>query len=107
MLFSRGHPQQALALIKHALEVALEHDLLEDASTCYFLLSDSCFRFDRYADALRYLDESLALARRLGSRPYEWATIAERTYPLLMTGRWDEVLATTDSFTEEQVASGG
>lgn len=24
-----------------------------------------------------------------------------------MTGRWDEVLATTDSFTEEQVASGG
>ena len=107
VLFSRGRPQQALALIKQALELALEHDLLEDASTCYFLLSDWSLRLDRYADALRYLDESLALARRQGSRPYEWSVLAERTYPLLMTGRWDEVLATTGAFTQEQAESGG
>jgi tetratricopeptide (TPR) repeat protein len=107
VLFSRGYPQQAIALIKQALEIALEHDLLEDASTCYFLLSDRSFRDDRYADALRYLDESLALARRQGSRPYEWSVIAERTYPLLMMGRWDEVLATTGPFTQEQAESGG
>jgi tetratricopeptide (TPR) repeat protein len=93
--------------VKHALEVALEHDLAEHASTCYFLLSDSCFRRDRYADALAYLDESLALARKLGSRPFEWAVLAERTYPLFMTGRWDEVLATTDEFTQAQVDAGG
>ena len=80
---------------------------LEDASTCYFILSDGCFRLDRYADALRYLDEALALARRIGNRPYEWATLAERTYPLLMTGGWDEALATADEFTQEQVDSGG
>jgi class 3 adenylate cyclase/tetratricopeptide (TPR) repeat protein len=107
VLFSRGYPQQGVALIKQALEVALEHDLPEDASTCYFLLSDRSFRLDRYADALRYLDESLALARRRGSRPSEWAVLAERTYPLLMMGRWDEVLATTDAFTQEQAESGG
>ena len=106
-LESRGHTQEAFALLKHALEVALKHDLGEDASTCYFILSDGCFRLDRYADALRYLDEALALARRIGNRPYEWATLAERTYPLLMTGGWDEALATADEFTQEQVDSGG
>ena len=106
-LESRGHTQEAFALLKHALDVALKHDLLEDASTCYFILSDGCFRLDRYADALGYLDEALALSRRIGNRPYEWATLAERTYPLLMTGGWDEALATADEFTQEQVDSGG
>jgi class 3 adenylate cyclase/tetratricopeptide (TPR) repeat protein len=107
VLESRGHSQESFALLKHALEVALEHDLTEDASTCYFILSDRCFRLDRYADALGYLDDSLALARKLGSRPFEWAALAERTYPLLMIGRWDEVVATSDEFTQEQVDSGG
>ena len=105
--FSRGHPEESFALVKHALEVALEHDLAEHASTCYFLLSDRCFRRDRYTEALGYLDESLALARKLGSRPSEWGALAERTYPLFMVGRWDEVVATTDEFTQEQVDSGG
>jgi class 3 adenylate cyclase/tetratricopeptide (TPR) repeat protein len=105
--FSRGRQEEAFALVKHALEVALEHDLAEHASTCYFLLSDRCFRRDRYADALAYLDQALALARKLGSRPYEWAVLAERTYPLFMAGRWDDVVATTDDFTQEQVDSGG
>ena len=84
--FSRGHREEAFALVKHALEVALEHDLSAHASTCYFLLSDSCFRRDRYTDALAYLDQSLALARKLGSRPYEWGALAERTYPALHGG---------------------
>ena len=95
------------ALMKHALEVALEHDLAEDASTCYFLLSDRCFRRDRYAEALGYLEESLALANKMGSRPLEYGVLAERTYPLFMAGRWDDVVATTDEFTQEQIDSGG
>jgi class 3 adenylate cyclase/tetratricopeptide (TPR) repeat protein len=107
VLFSRGHRNEADALLKQALEVALGHDLLDDASTCYFILSDRCFRDDRYADALHYLDESLALANRLGSRRFQWGTQAERTYALLMLGQWDEVIETADEFTEEQVHSGG
>jgi tetratricopeptide (TPR) repeat protein len=107
VLESRGHSAESFALLKQSLEVALEHDLLEDASTCYFILSDSRFRGDRYAEALRYLDESLAFASRVGSRRFEWGIQAERTYALLMLGRWDEVLATADTYTEEQVHSGG
>ena len=104
---SRGHTEEALALLKHALEIALDHDLADDASVCYFLLSDGSFRRDQYTDALGYLDESLALARKLGSRPQEWAVLAERTYPLYMLGRWDEAQATSDEFTQEQVDAGG
>ena len=107
VLFSRGHREESFALTKHALEVALEHDLAEHASTCYFLLSDRCFRRDRYAEALGYLEESLALANKMGSRPLQWGVLAERTYALFMSGRWDDVVATTDEFTQEQVDSGG
>jgi class 3 adenylate cyclase/tetratricopeptide (TPR) repeat protein len=107
VVFSRGHAEEALALLKHALHIALDHDLVQEASTCYFILSDGCFRSDEYADALRYLDESLALSRKLGNRPYEWAVLAERTYPLYMLGRWDEAQAASDEFTPEQIDSGG
>jgi tetratricopeptide (TPR) repeat protein len=107
LVASRGHTEEALALLKHALEIALDHDLADDASVCYFLLSDGSFRRDQYTDALGYLDEALALARKLGNRPEEWAVLAERTYPLYMLGRWDEAQATSDEFTQEQVDAGG
>jgi class 3 adenylate cyclase/tetratricopeptide (TPR) repeat protein len=104
---SRGHTEEALALLKHALEIALDHDLADEAGVCYFILSDLCFRRDQYAAALGYLDEALALARKLGNRPEEWAVLAERTFPLYMLGRWDEAQATSDEFTQKQVDAGG
>jgi class 3 adenylate cyclase/tetratricopeptide (TPR) repeat protein len=104
---SRGHAEEAGALLKRALEIELDHDLAGDAGEGYFLLSDQSFRRDQYADALRYLDEALALARRLGDRPEEWAVLAERTYPLYMLGRWDEAQATSDEFTQQQIDAGG
>ena len=107
VLHSRGHREEGFALTKHALELALEHEVHEDAMTCYFILSDRCFHLDRYDDALGYLDESLAVARKIGDRSREWAVFAERTYPLLMLGRWDEVTAIREEFTEEQINAGG
>jgi tetratricopeptide (TPR) repeat protein len=105
--FSRRHAEEGGALNKHALELSLEHDLSQQAGTCYFILSDSEFRRDRYGAALEYLRDSLALARRLGSRPYEWGALAEMTYPLYMLGRWDEALSMLEEPTEEQTRSGG
>ncbi len=104
---SRGHNEEALGLLKQALALSLAHGLVDDAATCYFLLSDGCFRRDEYAAALGYLEEALELTRKVGNRPYEWGVLAERTYPLSMLGRWDEALATSDEFTQEQVDSGG
>jgi class 3 adenylate cyclase/tetratricopeptide (TPR) repeat protein len=106
-VFSRGHTQEANALLRHALKIALENELVDDASVCYFLLSDGCFRRDEYVEAMGYLDEALALSRKLGNRPYEWASLAERTHPLMMLGRWDEAQAVGAEFTAEQIEAGG
>jgi class 3 adenylate cyclase/tetratricopeptide (TPR) repeat protein len=107
VVFSRGHQQEAIALLRHALQIGLDNDLMDESGVAYFLLSDGCFRRDQYAEALGYLDESLALARKLGNRPYEWASLAERTYPLYMLGRWDEALTVGEEFTREQLEAGG
>jgi class 3 adenylate cyclase/tetratricopeptide (TPR) repeat protein len=104
---SRGHHEEANALLKHALTIALEHDIPQEATVGYFTLSDRCFRQDRYTEALGYLDEALAFAQKTGNRPFEWGILAERTYPLFMLGRWDEVLATAADFTQEQIDAGG
>ncbi len=106
-VFSRGHTVEANALLRQALRVSLEHELLDDASVCYFLLSDGCFRRDEYVEALGYLDEALTLARKLGNRPYEWASLAEQAHALMMLGRWDEAQAIGAEFTAEQIEAGG
>ena len=103
---TRGHPQERVAFLTQALAIAVEHDLLDRAAQLYLNLSDSSFRRDRYAEALGYLQPALELARRLGSRPSEWSLLAELTYPLYMTGRWEEALVALEDLTEEQIRSG-
>ena len=93
VLFSRGHLEESTALFARGLELALEHGFAEHASRSYFILSDKSFRQDRYPDALGYLEQSLTLARKMGSRPWEAGVLSEMTYPLWMLGRWDEVVA--------------
>jgi tetratricopeptide (TPR) repeat protein len=103
---SRGHPEESAALTKHSLAIALEHDLGEQASDCCATLSDASFRRDRYSDALDYLEQALELARRVGDRRGEWSALSEMTYPLFMTGRWDETLTVIEDVTEELLRSG-
>jgi class 3 adenylate cyclase/tetratricopeptide (TPR) repeat protein len=103
----RGHFQEAEAILERALGIALEHDVLDEAGTCYFWLSDRCFQRDAYVEALAYLDESLAQTRRRGDRPSEWSVLSERTYPLVMLGRWEEAEAAIREFTPEQIDTGG
>ena len=107
VVFSRGHPAEANALLRQALRIAVDSDLAEDAAVVYFLLSDGRFRSDEYAEALGYLDEVLALSRKLGDRPTEWAALSERAYALFMLGRWDEARASSEEFTPEQIVAGG
>ncbi|HEY2073098.1 MAG TPA: hypothetical protein VGG88_05945, partial [Gaiellaceae bacterium] len=104
---SRGHIQEAVALMKHGLEVSREHGLIDDVANYCFILSDNCFRTDRYREALGYLEQSIEASRKLGSRPWEWSVLAERTYPLSLLGQWDDVVELDAWFGEEQVNSGG
>jgi len=88
----RGSSEQRAALAHHALRIALEQDVPEQAMTARINLSDLYFLRDRYDDALAQLDELLPFARRIGMRRHELMTLSESTYPLYMRGRWDEAL---------------
>jgi class 3 adenylate cyclase/tetratricopeptide (TPR) repeat protein len=89
----RNRPQQALALVRHAYDIAREHELPTAGLRAINNLAEVLNRSDRYEDALERLQEGLALARRVGDRQLEWAMLAEMTYPLVLMGRWDEALA--------------
>ena len=96
-------PEEALALRKHQLSLAREHDLAEQEGNALFNLSDLCFGRDRYEDALSYLGDGLVVMRRRGARSHEWSVIAETTYPLFMLGRWDEALAAFAEVPEDRL----
>ena len=104
---TREHHEEAQALVKHALQVALDHDVSTRRASVTSGSPTSASSATSTPMRSRYLDESIALARRRGDRPREWAVLAERTHPLCMLGRWDEVQATSDEFTQEQLDSGG
>ncbi len=87
-----SRPQEALALRMEAWSLAKEVGDSERELTALFNLSNLAFSRDRYDAALGYLADGIEIARRRGSRPGEWAILAETTYPLAMTGRWDEAL---------------
>jgi tetratricopeptide (TPR) repeat protein len=100
-------PEEAFALTRHARRLALEHDLTEQASLAYVNLSDACFRTDRYSEALDVLADGLILARRIGSRYRELFTLAETSYALAMSGRWEETLAIYEELPEDQLRTNG
>jgi class 3 adenylate cyclase/tetratricopeptide (TPR) repeat protein len=102
----RGRPHEGLALVTYALQVALENDLPSAALRAYGNLSDSLCRRDRYEDAVEQLRLGLALARKVGSRIFEWRLISELTYALSLTGRWEEAASLAGEIPQDEPASG-
>ena len=92
ILSTRGRPGEASALIRYALEIALEHDIPTAALRAYNNVADLEARTDHYEQAADGYRDGLALARRVGSRQNELMYLGQ-TYPLYALGRWDEALA--------------
>ena len=105
MIAGPRRPEEARGLYQLALDVALEHELTERASTAYGNLSDLCLQRDRYTDSLGYLEQGLDHARRIGDRRMEWFCLSEMSYALYMLGRWQEALARIAEIPEEQLGS--
>jgi hypothetical protein len=49
---SQGRAEERAALLRHALEVAVEHDLSSAALRAYVNLAESLHRRDRYEESL-------------------------------------------------------
>jgi class 3 adenylate cyclase/tetratricopeptide (TPR) repeat protein len=91
ILSTHGRPGEAGALIRYALELALEHDIPSAALRAYNNVADLEARADRYEQAAAGYRDGLALARRVGSRHNELMFLGQ-TYPLYALGSWDEAL---------------
>ena len=98
-----GRSEQALALLKHALELALEHDLTAAALRAYNNLGDLLDRRDRYEEAIELQRQGLALARKAGHRLNEWRLIGELSAYLVHTGEWTEALQLAAEVPEEEL----
>jgi class 3 adenylate cyclase/tetratricopeptide (TPR) repeat protein len=103
-LVSQGRKNEGLALMRHALEVAIEHDKPSAALRGYYNLTDALSQVDRYEDADACVREGLAYARRVGNRRYEIQFLGQ-CYPLFALGKWDELLGWTAQLPEDWLPS--
>jgi class 3 adenylate cyclase/tetratricopeptide (TPR) repeat protein len=104
LILSSTRPEESLALLRHALEIALEHDLAAAVLRAYFNLSYTAFQRERWDEALELLERGLALARTRGERAAEWRALANLVDGLQYAGEWDLALARAAEFPEEALA---
>ncbi len=100
ILIARERNKEGLALMRYALDVALEYDKPLAALRAHFNLADSLARIERFEDAAAEARDGLALARRVGNRNWEWFFLGQ-VYPLFALGEWDEVLDLQSHLPEE------
>jgi tetratricopeptide (TPR) repeat protein len=91
--------RESRALLREALEVALEHDLTGAALRAYNNLAVQAVVNDRPEEAVRYAREGLELARRRGHRQFA-AALGSMTcaHALFAEGDWDAAFAFADEF---------
>ncbi len=101
-----GRWEQAYALIKRSLEIALENDLTSAALRAYNNVGDLLDRRDRYEEAIEVQQAGIALARKVGARANEWRLLGEMAFMLLWLGRYDEARAAFDHIPEHGLGLG-
>ncbi len=101
-IVSLRHPEEARGLFQLSREVALARENYASAGGACSNLSDLALQRDRYSDSLSYLEEAVALARRIGGRAGEWFALSEMSYALTMLGRWGEAFTRFGELPEEQ-----
>jgi len=89
---AKGRAEEGIALMKRALEIALENDVPSSALRAYYNLA-CCQGYRAMFDAsFRAAEDGLALARRLGDRFWEWNFVALLIYVRFLVGDWHVVL---------------
>jgi tetratricopeptide (TPR) repeat protein len=87
-----GRPDEALVLLNHALEVALDHDLGAAALRAYNNLCATYGYANRHEEELASAQAGVELARRLGNERWETQLLATEVNPLVSLGRWDDAV---------------
>jgi class 3 adenylate cyclase/tetratricopeptide (TPR) repeat protein len=85
----QGRHQEGQAVRDKALELALDHDLGNEAVRMYNNSADTWLQRDCFADALRVAERGLELARSRGDRHYGQLISLMITTAEVARGRWD------------------
>ena len=93
--------------MREALDVALEHDLVEAALRAYNNLAGVESDADRPAEAKRLIADAFDLAQRRGHRHYLTSFAAWQCLFLLFDGDWDEAFALADELIPAQPTANG
>jgi tetratricopeptide (TPR) repeat protein len=101
-LLARGRQREALALLRYALDVALDHEIPTAALRAYYNLTDAAIQVDSYREATERIQAGLALARRVGHRDWEWQFVGQM-YPQVALGEWDDVLDTARALPQDVI----
>ncbi len=101
------HPREARALIREALDVALESDLVEAALRAYNNLAVNEWEADRREESHRMALDGFEFARQRGHRHYALSFACWEILFLLLDGRWDDAFALADEFVGDQPTSLG
>ena len=96
----RARKLEALALLRFALDVALENNKPSACLRAYYNLADTLCQVDRYEEAADAVREGLALARHVGNRQQEWQFLGQ-VYPYFALGAWDELISMIAGVPEE------
>jgi class 3 adenylate cyclase/tetratricopeptide (TPR) repeat protein len=102
-LVARGRKTEGIALLREALDIALEHDKRSAALRAYYNLADIMVQMDRAQESAELARDGLALARSVGNRYWEWSFIGF-AYPAFALGDWDDVVSREDGLPEEDWA---
>jgi class 3 adenylate cyclase/tetratricopeptide (TPR) repeat protein len=92
-----NHPEEAIALMTHALTIALGTNANAPIVSAYNNLADILGRMDRYREAVALQRSCLVIRTKLGDRPMERFSKAELTHLLAQLGEWDEAAALVES----------
>jgi class 3 adenylate cyclase/predicted ATPase len=102
LLLRAEHPRESRALIREALDIALEHDLVEAALRAYNNLAVNEWEADRHGESRKMVTEGLDLARGRGHRSYVLNFASWEVAYLLLDGSWDQAFALADESLPEQ-----
>jgi class 3 adenylate cyclase/tetratricopeptide (TPR) repeat protein len=89
---SCGHREEAMALLTHALQVAVDHDLPSAAIRAHTNLASLLWAQGDYQAALAHTRACVALARKRGDRHGEVFALCNLVGDLYEVGAWDEAL---------------
>ncbi len=93
VLVEDGRRSESTALLRHAVETAVEQDLATEAVRACYNLADNLMGEARFAEAGELLEQGLAIARRRGDRQGERRLRAQRVTGLVVRGLWQEASA--------------